>query len=122
MNRVIFLLMFLSTLFLAKSQNISYFGGNGEQIFTIKKDFVLIIDKIEQPFPNKTHFEKERFKLGTRSTLINVDTLLTDVNTLKSIYNLQDVTTALEYSDGTIQIPTNKIFVKLIGNNTIEFI
>jgi len=118
---VLLLLLFAPTNTFAQTDFIYSTDGKIEN-FKIRKDIVLL-----QCQPNtqiKTlvneFYLTSAFNYSDNLIIATIDTLKTNINSLKRAHNVADVTYALEYADSNIQIPTYEIFVEMKDGKTPE--
>jgi subtilisin family serine protease len=97
------------------AQSDFFYSSNGEkEIFKIRKDKVILKSKSVtgmQKILQKTSISSA-YSLGENMVIASIDTLAIRMDTLIQTADVADVAYFLEYADGILQAPTNKIFVK----------
>jgi len=118
---VFFLLLFAPTNTFAQTDY--FYTASGEkESFKVRKDRVLIKC---QPNTDVDAFLEPSFFIsasdfGDNLIIATIDTLQTHLSNLRRTPNVADVTYALEYRDGTIQMPMYEIFLKPKEGRTPE--
>ena len=98
------------------------YTGSKEQ-FKIRKDKILVITKSisdTKKIMEQTSVFRSAYNLNDERIIVTIDTLDTNMEKLKQSFDIVDTSYFLEYSDGTLQVPTNKIFVKAKKGLTIK--
>jgi subtilisin family serine protease len=97
------------------AQSDFYYAKDGKKEYLkIRKDMVLIQCAPEtnmEVWIRQPHFISASL-IADHLIVAAIDSVKTPINTLKRDPNIEDITYVLEYADGTIQIPSNKIFMR----------
>jgi len=92
-----------------------FYSINGErETFNVRKDRVVLKTNSEEgarAVSAQTVFRAAR-TVGYDMVIATIDSLSVTLENLRQISNVADVAFALEYADGTVQMPTNRIFVQ----------
>ena len=123
MKHIIIFLVFVNITIGLFAQSDFFYTDNGEkEYFTIRKDRVILKAKSEteaKTLTKQTFFLSAR-NVGNDMVIATIDTVEIRLENLKQKTDAVDVAYGLEYTDGTIQMPTNKIFVKFNDGQSME--
>jgi hypothetical protein len=126
MKRIIifFVLAFLNTVGLF-AQTDFFYTANGKETFKVRKDRIVIratpVENVNALSALSTHTALlSTHMVGYDMLIATIDTLNSTLEDLRQVSNIADATFALEYADGTVQMPTNRIFVQFKEGQTPE--
>jgi len=126
MKRIIvfFVLAFLSVVGLF-AQTDFFYTANGKETFKVRKDRIVIratpVENVNALSALSTHTALlSTHMVGYDMLIATIDTLNSTLEDLRQVSNIADATFALEYADGTVQMPTNRIFVQFKEGQTPE--
>ena len=102
-----------------------FYSSNGEkECFKIRKDKVIIKCKTEADAKEltKQNVFITAYNVNYDMVIATIDPKKTNLENLMQIASVVSSTYGLEYSDGNLQYPTNKIFVSIKEGQSIESI
>jgi hypothetical protein len=116
MKRIILFFLLANTISGLFAQSNFFYSSNGEKVwFNIRKDKVILKSKSTigtQRILQQTGISSA-YSFNEDKVIATIDTLITMIDALAQNADVADATYFLEYADGILQAPTDKIFVKL---------
>ncbi len=121
--RLLILLLFYVLPVLVYAQTDFIYAPNGEKIkFKLRKDKIFL--KIKSATEAYTLFEKDSLEIipstNIQFAIVSIDTLNIKLQDIKQKQQILGATYMLEYIDGTLQAPTETIFVKCKKGISVE--
>jgi subtilisin family serine protease len=116
MKRIILIFLLVNTTIGLFAQSEFYYAPDGgKEYFKIRKDKVIL--KLKSTAKTQKIAQQagiaSTYSLSENRIIATIDTLSIKIDTLKIDADIADVAYLLEYADGTLQAPTDKLFVKL---------
>ncbi len=111
---IVFFILIKISIGLFAQSDFFYTEKGGKEYFKIRKDRVILKTKgVEaKALSGQTTIFRSVRDVNYDMVIATIDTLQINLDGLRQKQGIIDVSYALEYADGTIQMPTNKIFVK----------
>jgi subtilisin family serine protease len=123
MKKILFCWFLFAGIFSVNAQTNYFYDSEGNEVhFKIRKDMILI--KAAENVPAEDIVKNSLFTRASAThkqfVIAAIDTLKTGIENLQKDLLLKNSTYMLEYTDGTLMSPMDKIFVKCKEGQTIE--
>ncbi len=125
MKRIILFLVFFVVITNTFAQTNFMYSATGEKIFFKTRLDKLFLEAKSSKDANNLRqqtFFKSISEIKTNQFAVTIDTVMIKVSDLKREPGISNAMCMLEYSDGTLQVPSDKIFVKFKNKQEVKHV